>query len=185
MNQLRNICLVVLLLFAGSFTQPTNLFYTTSGRINFRSEAPQELIKASSEHLQGIIDPSKKIFVFKVTMRTFHGFNSPLQQEHFNEKYLETDKYPESIFIGKIIEDINFDQDGTYEIRAKGKLTVHGVEMERIIKSNLIMRNGTAEVSSNFTIMLANHNIKVPKIVHEKIASEIKVEIKATFKKKN
>ena len=118
-------------------------------------------------------------------MRTFHGFNSPLQQEHFNEKYLETDKYPESIFIGKIIEDINFEQDGTYEIRAKGKLSVHGVEVERIIKSNLTLKNGTAEVSSNFTIMLADHNIKVPKIVHEKIASEIKVEIKATFKKKN
>jgi len=60
-----------------------------------------------------------------------------LQKEHFNENYLESDKYPEASFKGKIIEDIDLDKDGEYEVRAKGELTIHGIMQERIIKANI------------------------------------------------
>ena len=104
-------------------------YYIDNGIISFRSEAQQELIKASSGSLLGLIEPAKRTFVFKVLIRTFKGFNSALQQEHFNEKYLESERYPEATFVGKIIEDIDLTIDGKYELRAKGKLNIHGVKI--------------------------------------------------------
>jgi polyisoprenoid-binding protein YceI len=119
------------------------------------------------------------MFAFAVNITSFAGFNSPLQKEHFNENYMESNLYPTASFSGKIIEDINFTTDGTYSIRAKGNLTVHGVVQERIIKVELTIKDGKINVASNFTVLLSEHNIPIPKVVHEKLASEIKVEVKA------
>ena len=175
-----------LLIFWCMLTAATDsgYYFTDRGQITFRSEASQELIKASSANLRGVLDPSKRTFVFRVSMRTFHGFNSALQREHFNEKYLETEKFPEASFQGKIIEDIDLTIDGNYEIRAKGKLTVHGVESERIIKCQVKVKPESISVESHFTILLSEHNIKIPKVVHEKIANEISVEVKGELKKR-
>lgn len=158
---------------------PRWLFSVSSGSISFRSDAPMELIKASSNQLKGIYDATKKQFAFTVNIKSFSGFNSPLQLEHFNENYLESDKFPRANFEGKIIEDIDLHKDGIYTMRAKGNLTVHGVAQERIIKCELIIRNNVVSLKSNFTVLLADHNIPIPKVVHEKLASEIKVEVKA------
>lgn len=161
--------------------QDKQAFVTLNGSIHFSSDAPQELIKADSKDLKGAIDAAGKTFSFKVQINTFVGFNSGLQQTHFNENYLESAKYPEASFKGKIIEDIDFKKDGRYEIRAKGILNIHGVAMERIIKSELIIRQGKMYIQSAFTVMLPDHNIPIPRIVKDKLAQEIKVEIKATL----
>ena len=145
----------------------------------FRSEAPLEVIKADSTRMLGMIDAQKREFAFKVLIRTFEGFNSPLQQIHFNENYLETDKYPEATFAGKIIEPVDFLKPGKFTIRAKGILKIHGVEQERIIKSEVTVTEGKIQLVSDFTVLLADHNIRIPRIVHEKIATEIKVTVKA------
>ena len=174
----------LLLLISTAYGQVDDLFYANDGKISFRSESKQELINASSNEMQGIIDEKKKMFVFKVMIRTFKGFNSELQQEHLNEKFLESEKFPEATFLGKIIEDINFEKDGTFEIRAKGKLWIHGVEKERIIRSTVTISNGAINIQSHFTVALSDHNIKVPKVVHEKVSSEISVEISTQLKKK-
>jgi hypothetical protein len=159
--------------------QQNNLYYAKNGVISFRSEAQQELIKASSSHMVGIIDVEKRTYVFKVLIRSFEGFNSALQLEHFNEKYLESEKYPEAMFTGKIIEETDLNIEGNYEVRAKGKLKIHGVEMERIIRCKVVSKNYHLFLNSHFTILLSDHDIKIPRVVHEKIANEIQVEIKA------
>ncbi len=181
---MRNSILIILLFFSTAYAQQGSLYYTNTGKISFKSESKQELISASSDEMQGIIDEEKKTFVFKVQIRTFNGFNSALQQEHFNEKFLESEKFPQATFMGKIIEDIDFKKDGVFEIRAKGKLWIHGVENERIIRSVITIKNGIAKIQSHFTVALSDHNIKVPKVVHEKVSSEISVEITAELKKK-
>ena len=129
------------LIVSGLKSQPVTIYLTTSGRIDFRSDAPLEIIRASSNDLLGLIDISKNNFSFKVVIRSFQGFNSPLQKEHFNENYLESDKYPDASFKGKIIEDADLTVDGTYEVRAKGNLTIHNVTQERIIKSVVTVKN--------------------------------------------
>lgn len=172
-----------LLKFSSGHSQEQLYYSTENGSVRFKSEAQKEIINAESTRLKGILDITKKTFAFKVLIRSFEGFNSPLQQEHFNEKYLESDLYPEAFFSGKIIEEVDLSHDGDFNIRAKGKLTIHGINNERIIKCIINIKNGVVEVKSSFSIMLSDHNIKVPKIVHEKVATEILIEIRVTMKR--
>jgi polyisoprenoid-binding protein YceI len=157
-------------------------FAIEKGEINFASKAQLELIKASSDKVQGLIDPATNQFAFAVDVATFRGFNSELQREHFNEKYMESEKYPKAKFSGKIIESVDFSADNTYEVRAKGDLEIHGQKQTRIIKSRIIVKNGQVRVESFFTVPLADHNISIPNIVSQKIATEIEVDFTATMK---
>jgi hypothetical protein len=161
-------------------------FVTSNGEIHFRSDAPQELIKATSKELQGAIEPAGKSFSFKVLMSSFGGFNSGMQQTHFNENYMESVKFKEALFKGKIIEDIDWNQPGKYAVRAKGIFTIHGVPQERIIKADVtILSNKSLQVESLFSVMLSDHNIPIPRIVKEKLAEEIKVGISAKLEPRN
>lgn len=155
------------------------VFRCENGKVSFKSDAPLEVITAKSGRLRGIIDTTKRTFAWTVEIKTFEGFNSPLQREHFNENYMETKKYPKASFAGKIIEDVDFQKDGTYSVRAKGQLNIHGVEQERIIKSQLEVRDNKIRVQSTFTVPLADHNITIPKVVYQKIAEEISVVVDA------
>jgi hypothetical protein len=175
-----NIFLLIFLFTCTAGAPPqTGIYKTDEGKIAFRSDAPLEIISADSQKLSGRIDEGKRTFAFKIPVRTFEGFNSVLQQIHFNENYLETDKYPDATFSGKIIEPIDFSKPGKIIIRAKGILKIHGIEQERIIKSEITVWNHKIHVESFFTVQLADHGIRIPKIVHEKIANEIKVNVTA------
>lgn len=159
----------------------SQVYQTIEGSIYFKSDAPLEIIEAKSEKLKGAINTSKRTFAFTIPIRSFEGFNSPLQREHFNENYMESGQFSQATFTGKIIEKIDFSEDGKYTIRAKGKLTIHGVTQERIIKSQLEIKQGKFRVDSNFSVLLDEHQIRVPKIVYQKIAKEIQVKIEAIF----
>jgi len=180
MKQL-SVILLTFVIYTTLTAQASKVFTTLSGTIHFSSDAPQELIKADSKELKGAIETTGKTFSFKIRVSSFEGFNSGLQKMHFNENYMESATNPEASFKGKIIEDIDWDKDGQYEIRAKGILNIHGVEQERIIKSTLNIKQGKLYIQSNFSVLLPDHNIPIPRIVKEKLAQEIKVEIKATL----
>src|SRR3954471_931248 len=112
------ICIVLML---GAVSVCAQKRYTiTKGEITFTSNAQLELIKASSDKVQGLIDPATNQFAFTVDIKSFRGFNSELQREHFNEKYMESEVFPKARFSGKIIEQIDFTTDNTFEVRAKG-----------------------------------------------------------------
>ena len=159
------------------------LFKTDAGLISFESDAPLELIKASSNQLKGVINPADKTFAFSVKVNALEGFNSPLQKEHFNENYLESKQFPYATFTGKIIEKIDFNQIGQFEVRAKGLLTVHGESRERIIKSKLIIKPEEAHIESTFSVLLDDYQISIPRIVNQKIAEEIKIRVEAVLQK--
>lgn len=172
---------VLMVIVIGFKEQPAQLYTITSGKISFRSDAPLEVIRASSTDLMGLIDILKKNFSFKISVHSFQGFNSPLQKEHFNENYMESDKYPEASFKGKIIEDVDLSVDGTYQVRTKGILTIHNVPQERIIQSDITVKEHIITLHSTFTVLLSDHNIPVPMVVNQKLANEIKVEVNATL----
>lgn len=158
---------------------PSRVFVTTSGQVNFVSEAPLELIKASSDKLAGAFDSEKRNFAFKIPMNSFEGFNDPLQKEHFCEKFLECEKFAYATFQGRLIENISFDRDGEYRVRTKGILEIHGIKKERIIPVKISLKGGQMMAIAQFTVLLEDHEIKVPQIVFQKIAKEINVDIKA------
>jgi hypothetical protein len=158
------------------------MFQCDHGKINLRSEAPLETIQAGSNQLKGIVDPAHRSFAWSVEIKTLKGFNSALQQEHFNENYMETARFPVASFTGKMIENIPFDTDGTYNVRAKGQLEIHGVSQERIIKVQLTLKKRQIILHSEFSISLEEHNIAIPRVVHQKIASDVQITVDAVLK---
>ena len=173
--------LYYLLLSLRPAQETKEIYVLTKGRLSFRSEAPLELIQASSDRVQAALDVSKNTFAFAVNMETFSGFNSELQREHFCEKFMECAQFPKSTFQGKIIEEIDFSQAGVHEVRAKGKFAVHGVEQERIIRGKLEIDPGGIRIEAAFTVPLEDHNIDIPKVVNQNIAEVIVVEIQSEF----
>jgi hypothetical protein len=159
-------------------------FTSDKGEISFTSNASLELINATSKKVQGIIDPNTSQFAFIVKVQSFEGFNSSLQQKHFNDKYMESDKYYDATYTGKIIDPVDFTKDGTYDVRAKGNMVIHGKKQERIIPSKLQIDKGVVTVHSNFEVPLADHGIQVPEVVSQKIATIIIVKLDVTFTQK-
>ncbi len=179
---LARIAVICIMLLPSVLPGQETLWRCEGGVIAFTSDAPLELIEAASGELQGVINPETGQFAFAVAINTFVGFNSPLQQEHFNENYLESDRFPRATFSGRIIEEVNLREAGNYTIRAKGDLVIHGVEHERIIKSQVTVEEGNLRVQASFTVPLADHDIRIPRIVYQKIAEEILVEVNASFR---
>ncbi|MDX2248072.1 MAG: YceI family protein [Bacteroidia bacterium] len=161
------------------------IFATTDGKIDFTSNAPLELITASSSSLRGALNTEKNTFAFTIGVQSFRGFNSPLQHEHFNEKFMESDVYPHATFQGKMIESIDINRKGETTVRAKGQLTIHGVSQERIIRSTVTVAEGKITIDARFSVLLSDHNISIPKIVSQKIAEEIEVHVNAEMVQKS
>jgi len=171
---------VVLCLISGS-AGAQKKFTIQKSSITFTSNAELELIKATSSMLVGLLDPSNNQFAFSVPIQSFKGFNSELQRVHFNEKYMESETYPKATFTGKIIEQVDFLADGLYEVRAKGDLDIHGQKQNRIIRGKVTILNNIVTLEASFKIPLSDHNISIPKIVNQKIATEIEVVMNATM----
>lgn len=161
------------------YSQDTLQVFTINGQVHFKSDAPLELIEAESDALKGLIDFYNQTFAFTIPVNSFKGFNSALQKEHFNENYMESDQYPRATFAGKMIEKVDISQPGEYIVRAKGKLTIHGVEQERIIRATIRVVGESISIQAAFSVLLQEHNITIPKVVQHKIAEEIFVDIRA------
>ncbi|MBI3219271.1 MAG: YceI family protein [Bacteroidetes bacterium] len=167
---------LALLLFC-ALTTTAQKYTATKGEISFTSNAILELIKASSSKVQGVLDTSTGQFAFLVKVQSFEGFNSNLQREHFNEKYLETDKFYDATFTGKLVEDIDFSKEGTYDVTAKGTLVIHGKKQPRTITGKITVEKGKIKIDSDFKVLLADHDIKIPTIISEKVATEIYIKL--------
>jgi hypothetical protein len=175
---------LILFLFLSPLFFFSQIYTCKDGVTKFISDAPLELIKATSNKTTGVIDAATKNVAFSIVIETFNGFNGDLQKEHFLENYMEAPKYKTADFKGKIIEDIDFSKPGVYTIRAKGNFTIHGVSKEKIVKVKVTVKEKDVDIESKFDVLLDDHNIKIPKIVNQKIASVIAVEVTATLKPK-
>jgi len=179
---MRNLLFYTLLLAISFSSNAQQKFSTEKGEITFTSNAELEIIKAASSKVRGLLDPTTNQFAFSVDIRTFKGFNSELQREHFLDNYMEIEKFPKASFSGKIIEQIDFTKNGDYDVRAKGDLDIHGQKQTRIIKGKISVRTGdVVVVEAVFTVPLDEHSIVIPKIVNQKIATEIEVAFHATM----
>eukprot|EP00389_Voromonas_pontica_P000500 GDKH01000733.1.p1 GENE.GDKH01000733.1~~GDKH01000733.1.p1 ORF type:complete len:108 (+),score=16.59 GDKH01000733.1:31-324(+) len=97
---------------------------------------------------------------------------------------MESHKYKVSVFKGKIVDEVDFTKDGTYEVTAKGALDIHGVTVEREIKGTLTISNGKINLTTEFDVALKDHKIKIPSVVVKNIAEVVKVTVNINFAKK-
>ena len=108
-------------------------------------------------------------------------------QEHFNENYVESEKYPHAIFKGKINEKIDLVKDGEHKVTVTGILSLHGVDKERKLEGIITVKGTEISIATKFNIHIADHNIKVPSLYIKNIAEDVEVKLNATlepYKKK-
>jgi hypothetical protein len=175
------LCLLFIAGLSNTLVVAQSRYAIVQGTVRFVSDAPLEHIEASSKQLKGLVEASQRTFAFTIDVASFQGFNSPLQRVHFNENYMESGDYPVATFTGKFIEDIDLTQDGTHEVRVKGMLVIHGIEKERIIKSTVRIEKGVMQIHSAFTVLLEDHEIRIPKVVFQKIAKMVNVTVDVTL----
>lgn len=173
---------LLLPLLAGAQPRPSGLMKSTAAEVSFISDAPMERITATNTQVSAVVDTRDRSFAVRVSVAGFLGFNSPLQQEHFNENYMESAMFPHATFEGKIIENVDLSVAGTHTVRAKGILSIHGVERERIIACEVVVTDGGVRVTSRLNVTLADHDIRVPGIVRQKIAPVVEVNVDLLFR---
>ncbi len=150
-------------------------YATTSGQTSFHSSTPAEDINAVNKKTQVLLDVTTGEMAVLMNMRDF-DFPNELMEEHFNENYIESAKYPKATFKGKLDQPVDFSKSGTYQLAASGTFMVHGVSQSRTLQGNLTVQGDKISINSKFDVALADHKIEVPKIVFVKIAQIIKVE---------
>jgi len=182
MNYLKSIKQSFLLaaLFCPFFLQAQSNYSTRNGKISFFSSTPLEDIKAASNNGTAVLLSKTKDIAFQVPIKSFQ-FEKGLMQEHFNENYMESDKYPVAKFKGKLNQDIDLSKNGEYDVTSTGTLSLHGVDKPRTISGKLKVSDGKVQLISNFNVACVDHNIKIPTIVIAKVAEIIAVKVDAVL----
>ena len=166
--------------FVGTRAQST-VYVADSCKIMFFSATPVENIVATNKTSRPVLNTATGEIQIKIAIKAF-VFPQPLMQEHFNENYMESDKFPNSIFKGKINEKVDYTKDGDTEVTVTGKMEVHGVTKDATIKGTLSVKGQQILVQTSFPIHIADYNIKVPGVNSGKIAEDVLVKMNASLK---
>lgn len=179
---MKRLSIVLALAFVSFGSVQAQKQMTRNGHTWFFSSTPVEDIEAHNYQTTSIIDTETGDMAFIVLMRGFQ-FDKALMQEHFNEKYVESDKFPKATFQGKItnLGDVNFSEDGTYNVTVTGSLTIHGVAQDVETNGTLTVADGKITAKSTFPITLAAHEIEVPGMVRDKIAEVVDAHVDITY----
>lgn len=153
-------------------------YMTKNGYIGFYSHTPMEDIKADNNQVAGIIDIATGDMVFQALIKSFH-FDRALMEEHFNENYMESEKYPKATFKGKIsnLSAVNFAKNGTYEVTVEGDLTIHNVANKVSTKGSIEIVTGGINAGSKFKVNPEDYKIEIPGVVREKINKDLEVNV--------
>jgi hypothetical protein len=153
-------------------------FVTKTGMIKFYSDSPLEKIEAINRSVNAAFDIGSGDLVFRVLMKSF-VFEKALMQEHFNENYVESDKFPSATFLGKVtnIKEVNVLKDGIYPVVIDGKLTIHGETKTISEKGTLEVKEGKVLGKAKFNILLADYKISIPGAVTNNISKTIEITV--------
>jgi hypothetical protein len=159
-------------------------YMTKGGTIKFFSETPIEKIEGINHQVNSALDFASGNFVFKVLIHGFE-FEKALMQEHFNENYMESEKFPNSTFNGKItnIKDVNLGKDGVYKVVAEGDLSIHGVTKKVKVNGTLEINGGKVLGKATLNVAPKDYNITIPKAVIKNISEAIQVDVNITLDK--
>jgi polyisoprenoid-binding protein YceI len=154
-----------------------NKFYTKNARVHFFSKAPLEDIEAKSKTAVCLLDSEANTIQFSILIKSFE-FENELMQEHFNDDYLESHKFPKAEFKGVIVNNgINLKKSGIYPVIVKGRMTIHGETNEMEAKGTIAVNGDNLLINSSFPITLADYKIKIPSLVKDKIAKTLTITV--------
>lgn len=172
--------LLLALLFGSVAPVFAQKYFTKNGTIGFDATAAgsPENITADNRTVTCVIDAASGNIQFKASMKAF-TFERALMQEHFNENYVESDKYPEAIFKGTISNPaaVSYDKDGSYPVTVKGKLTMHNETRDVEASGKITVSKGKVSATANFSVLLSDYKVNVPALVSDKVAKTAKITV--------
>lgn len=176
--------LLALALLATSFMQAQKL-QTRNGFVKFFSEAPLENIEARNNQVSSVVDLESGKFAFLVPIKGF-VFEKALMQDHFNERYLESSKYPNGTFKGEIkdVEKVNLSKDGEYPVIFTGSMSIHGVDRDIEEEASIIVKNGKASLKSVFQLRPEDYNVEIPASKRDNISETLEVTVEMDYETK-
>lgn len=153
-------------------------YYTKTGSISFFSKTDLEDIDAHNRSVTCVLDTKTGNMQFSVLMKGFE-FKKALMQEHFNEDYIESDKYPRAEFKGQVVNNSNIDyaKDETYPAKVKGQLTIHGQTNEVETDGTITIKGGKIQIASEFPVTIADYKISVAAFAKQKVAKTVSVKV--------
>jgi polyisoprenoid-binding protein YceI len=178
--------LMLAIILSTSIAINAQVYSCKTGDVSFYSKTPMEDIYAQTKRARAGVNLKTRKVKIRIKMMSFK-FEKPLMEEHFNEKYVETEKYPDAKFDGIIQGTDTLTKNGTYNVKVKGSLEIHGVKQDRTLDGVLTLMDGDVGLKTDFSIALKDHKIKVPKFVLKKIAEVVNVKAQfvcTPFKKK-
>lgn len=172
----------ILLLCLASSSVFAQKYVSKNAEVSFFSKTPAENISAINKTSTAILSTADQKVAAVMVMRNFK-FERPLMEEHFNENYLETSKFPKSTFMGTYTGEVDYTKNGKYNVQMNGDLTLHGVKKQISFPATLTVTNGKIIADAKTQVALADYKIEVPKLVFYKIAEKIEVTIHIDFNK--
>jgi len=155
-------------------------YVAENGFITFFSQAPVENIKADNNSVTSLFSADNGTIAFSVPIKEFQ-FEKKLMQEHFNDKYMESDRFPRSTFAGKVT-GYSLSSPGLQSVRAKGKLTIRGTVKEIDVPGTLEVKNGSIIIKTKFKVVNKDYGIVIPQILWKNVSEEIEITINMTYK---
>jgi hypothetical protein len=152
------------------------LYSTRAGFVGFYSKTALEDIRGENNQVYAIVDAGKKNLAFAALLKGFI-FPKELMQEHFNENYVESDKYPKATFSGAYTGEVTLDKDGLYKVTVKGNLTLHNVTKPIETSATLEVKTGHLIGVADFKVKPEDFNISIPAVVRDKVDKEIEVKV--------
>lgn len=176
--------IAIFLSFTCTLAGTAQKYFSKTARVSFESEAPLEKIVASNHSGYVVMDAASGQLETSVLIKGFQ-FEKALMQEHFNENYMESDKYPKAFFKGRIanISALTLTKDGTYQADVVGHLTIRGMTKPFSTQAKMIVNGGKISAEGNFEVAIADYGIEVPKVVRDNIAKQVMVSIRADLQK--
>lgn len=155
-------------------------YFTRGAQISFTSNSPLEKIEASTNSGNCVLDLGTGKLEAAVLINSFN-FKKALMQEHFNENYMESAKFPKAVFKGILSSprELNLGKEGTYKTMLKGEMTIHGVS--RALETEVVFRVGDGKIfaETEFDVTVADYNISIPALMRDNIAKVVRLKVRS------
>lgn len=180
---MKKICIVlsIFLMGAAGHVHAQKVFATKAGQILFNASGGAEKIAAINNQVDSKFGEATGQIIFAVLIKGFK-FENQLMEDHFNENYMESSKFPKAEFKGYIknIKEINFSADGKYAANFEGDLSIHGVTNKVSTKGHIEIVQGKPTITGEFSVLLSNYGIK-GSYIGDKIAGEVKIRVNCKY----
>ncbi len=178
---MKKLVLFIVVTYLNLLNSQAQIYIADTCKVSFFSAATIEDIAAVNTISKPVMSTASGEIQISISNEDFI-FKKNLMQEHFNEDYMESDKYPHTIFKGKVNEKVDYAKDGTNNVTVTGNMDMHGVKKTITIPGTITIKNGILYLKAEFVAKLVDYNIKVPSVLGSSVAEQVAITLTARMK---